>query len=187
MCPVRITKGDRMKDIYYFSSIDLLVRICQSQGKRIIHFTTHRPAVESELQTVEAFIAKKFDLCQANSSEDDEAVYLLYLGVEQGLQNENRYQHLQSTINKVVNKKQIIDQQVEDLINQSLSNYYFEKLGEKLIVLRRAINQNATAHHIEKMIGEIRLLLDAYNYHAGQDLSLSQILPREALPHCSDA
>ena len=175
-----------MKNVYYFSSLDLLVQIRESQGKRIIHFTTHRPASEEELQQIETFIANKFDLCKEGSDEDCESVYLLYLGVEESLQQENHYQILQGTIQEVVNKKQIIDRKVKQLIDESLSTWYFEKLGEKLISLRRAINQTANPQHIQQMISEISLLLDAYNLHAGQDLRLAQILPQEALHHCSD-
>ncbi|MBN1540941.1 hypothetical protein JW992_02265 [candidate division KSB1 bacterium] len=169
-----------MKNIYYFSSLDLVVRICQSQGKRIIHFTTHRRAEKEELRQVETFIVKQFDLQKSPSSVDDETVYLLYLGVEESLPPTNSYQMLQGTIKDVISKRQIIDQQVKHLIDTSLSTYYFEKLGEKLITLRRAMHQRAGNQHIEKIIQEIRLLLDAYNLHAGQNMTLDQILPREA-------
>jgi len=84
---------------------------------------------------------------------------------------------------EVLNHKFVIENQVKDLISQSLSNYYFEKVGDELIKLRELLKENYTELNVENMLKQISLLLRAYNENSGQNIHIKNILPREVLSH----
>ena len=166
-----------MDKLYYFAPLALMLRIWHNSDHNSIHFSSHRLLSEKEIRRVEQYIMDKVlpSLDHPMMTRD-----LIYKGQDESLREELRFYRLQGTIREVISKKQIVDDQVRDLINRSLSNYYFEKLGEKLICLRRALNQNARDHHIDQLIKDVQILLEAYNVNSGQRLELDQILPREA-------
>ena len=125
-----------MKKLYYLSSFDLLLRIHFNRDSSSVRFVTHRPIRHDEKRVVEEFVLKRAREVDPGFAEPS---LMFYLGVDEKLSKDIRYYRLRGTIDKVLTKKQIIDQQVQDLIHSALSNYFFERLGEKLLELRQAL------------------------------------------------
>ena len=165
-----------MKKLYYLSSLDLLLRVQYNKDANSIRFVTHRSLKPDEKKVIEEFVLKRIKEIDQSFSEPS---MLFYLGVDDKLSADIRYYRLRGTIDKVLTKKQNIDQQVQDLIHSSLSTYYFEQLGVKILDLRKSIGENAGNDEIDGQIYDIKTLLDAYNMNSGQRLELSQVLPKE--------
>lgn len=165
-----------MNDLYYFSSLNVLCKITYAKEANSIRYTTDRSLPANERKTVEQYILE--NLAHDTDYYDRTPSLLLYMGVNPGLQKYHKQVQVKNTIKDVVHQKMDVDKKVKHLISESLSQYYFDKLGDKLLTLRQNISSQSD-QEADVLILQIRTLLDAYNQNTGQDISLNSILPKE--------
>ncbi len=167
-----------MEELFYFSSIDLVVRMNYFREENTLHYVTHREIFIEERKIVENYLLTAF----ADEKTDYYLNYpstFMYGGIDDGLTKQLRFYRVHGTLKNVITKQQIIDVQVRTLIHKSLSSYYFDRIGDKLLELRKAINSGMETASLEELIREIKQMLQAYNENAGQNVSISHILPYE--------
>jgi hypothetical protein len=168
-----------MEELYYLQNLDLLIKVMMDEDEGYVRFYTHRHITESETSEVEHFIHYQIGFEVPNHSGAPE--FLRYAGLDSTLASELRFHRLQGTIKNVLNKKQDIDIKVHTLIETSLSTYYFERLGDELVKLRKALNAQESKETLHILLQNIKILLDAYNSNSGQNLELSQVVPEHLI------
>ena len=83
----------------------------------------------------------------------------------------------------VLDRQEIVDDEVKKLISTSLSKYYFDKIGDELINLRKVMKYDPSGDEVEDLLYKINALLEAYNTNSGQCIDIANILPKEAVNH----
>ena len=68
-----------------------------------------------------------------------------------------------------------IDLAIKDLINTSMSNYYFEKIGETIVEYKK----NETTPKNDKFKKNLEELVIAYNAYSSKKVKLEKVLPEE--------
>jgi hypothetical protein len=170
-----------MEELFYFPSLDLLIKTTYSAYANSLRYATHRSIVADERKVVEHYVLSevgpKTEYYRRSPS------LLLYIGVDASLEKELRFYRLQETIKDVLVQKEALDKQVKDLITKSLSNYYFERVGDELVTLRKLLIEGGEENRIREAFDRIGTLLDAYNENSGQQIAMDNVLPKEMLVH----
>jgi hypothetical protein len=170
-------QGRVMEELFYFPSFDLLIKIKYAKDTNSLRYSTHRIITFEERKVIDRYIlhdvGPKTDFYQHAPS------LLLYIGVDVSLEKELRFYRLRDTIKDVLDHKLIVDKEVKELISKSLGNYYFERVGDELISLRKLIKERSSEEKIEYSISKIITLLEAYNIYAKQKVDIENILPKE--------
>jgi len=168
-----------MEELFYFPSLDLLIKTTYSSYANSLRYATHRAIVAEERKVVEHYVLSevgpKTDYYRRSPS------LLLYIGVDVSLEKELRYYRLQETIKDVLTQKEVLDKQVKELITKSLSNYYFERVGDELVTLRKLLIEGSEENQLKASFERINTLLDAYNENSGQKIAINEVLPKEML------
>ena len=170
-----------MDELFYFPSFDLLIKIKYAKDTNSLRYSTHRIISFEERKIIDRYILQdvgpKTDFYQRTPS------LLLYIGVDVSLEKELRFYRLRDTIKDVLDHKLVVDKKVKALIAKSMGNYYFERVGDELIQLRKLLEDRCANEKIEFSIAKIMTLLDAYNIHARKKVEIKNILPKEIVKH----
>ena len=168
-----------MEELFYFPSFDLLVKIRYAKDTNSIRYATHRAITTDERKIIDRYIlsdvAVKTDYYRRTPS------LLLYMGVDISLEKELKFYRLHDTIKEALNQKESVDKKVQELISSSLSTYYFERVGDELLKLRKLIRKQASEDEIEGALNVVVTLLEAYNQNSEHPVELRTILPKEAM------
>jgi hypothetical protein len=170
-----------MDELFYFPSFDLLIKIKYAKDTNSLRYSSHRIITFDERKVIDRYIlhdvGPKTEFYQRTPS------LLLYIGVEVGLEKELRFYRLRDTLKDVLDHKSVVDKEVKDVIAKSLGNYYFERIGDELIQLRKIIETKSSREKIEHSLSKLNALLEAYNIHAKQQVGIKDILPKEIVHH----
>ncbi len=162
-----------MNDTIYFSTFNVLVEIEFDDSNNQLFYYSHKLLETNEREAIDFYIlnhiAPKTDYFKGPS-------VFSYKGVDSGLElNLNRYL-FHGIIRDVLKSKLDIDLKVKDLIGHSLTNYYFEKVGEQIIKIKNLFDQkNGEKFYYETL--NLESLLNAYNQNAETDINLETIVP----------
>ena len=64
----------------------------------------------------------------------------IYLGKDEKLIRDLNLFHLKNTIKFLAGREKEVKEKVDELINNSMSNYYFEQIGDTIVKLRKNLN-----------------------------------------------
>ena len=166
-----------MEEFFYFPTFDLLIKTTYAKEANSLRYCSHRSLKMDEKSAVERYVltevGPKTDYYKKTPS------ILLYIGVDKSLEKELKFYRLQGSVKDILQQNSQIDQQVHSLINESLSAYYFDRVGDELLKLRQSLEESAAEREIEGIIGRINTLLTAYNQRSGQKISIQSILPKK--------
>jgi hypothetical protein len=170
-----------MDELFYFPSFDLLIKIKYARDTNSLRYSSHRIITFDERKVIDRYIlhdvGPKTEFYQRNPS------LLLYIGVDLSLEKELRFYRLRDTLKDVLNHKSTVDKEVKEVISKSLGNYYFERIGDELIQLRKMIGTKNSGEKIKYSLSKLNALLEAYNIHAKQKVEIEDILPKEIVHH----
>lgn len=141
-------------DLYYFSHMDMMVKIV------LDGYFTHRKPSRKEKDKISDYITYK--LRGVNN----------WIGVDENLSRELRKFKVKYNKRVAQNKRrkeEKIKKVVENLIKESMTNYYFEKIGDTILEIRK----NPSKDILIKKLSE---LLSAYNLHTNSNISLKEII-----------
>lgn len=178
-----------MKELLYFSSSDLMTQVRYKQETNSLLYTSHRKLTFGERVIVEQYlltnIAVKTDYYKKHPAT------LNYQGVKHELIKELNQFHLKNTLKNVKDKEQDLENKEQDaedsiksLIGRSMSNYYFEQIGNIILELRN-VARDSVAENDKNLNGfKVRLekLIEAYNTHSGKNVTYRQVIPKELIP-----
>ena len=85
--------------------------------------------------------------------------------------------HLKNTIKNLAGKDKQLKSQVNDLIAKSMSNYYFEQIGEEILSLRKGVEDEAHEEVVTSMKIKMDELIKAYNNYTNQKVTLEDVIP----------
>lgn len=170
-----------MNELFYFPSLDLLIKVIYAREANSMRYATHRSMELDEKKIIERYILQ--ELAPETEYYKRTPSLLLYMGVDKSLKKELKTYQVKDTIRNVLEQKNSIDEKVQNLITSSMSNYYFERLGDKLLVLRKILREDFDEQRFEMTLREIHTLLSAYNQNSGQKIQIETILPPEAIKH----
>lgn len=166
-----------MDELYYFPTFDLLTKIIYAREANSLRYASHRAINAEEKKVVERYILQ--EIAAKTEYYKRHPSLLLYMGVDASLKKELKAYQVKDAIKSIIERKQEIDQQVQVLISSSLSVYYFERLGDRLLDLRNQLRSDADSMTLECTLKDISTLLNAYNQNSGQQISIESILPSE--------
>ncbi len=164
-----------MKELLYFAFADLMVLVEYEQRVNSLSYATHRKITARERAVLEQYllasVATKTDYFKGKQSR------FIYLGVEAQLGKRLSDFHRTTTHEKEIASS------VEELINHSLKNFYFEQIGDAIIAMRRELKNGAVEAQTISQRQKIGNLVAAYNHYTNQNLQLDEILPTELKAH----
>lgn len=170
-----------MDELFYFPSFDLLIKIKYAKDTNSLRYSSHRIITFDERKVIDRYIlhdvGPKTDFYQRSPS------LLLYIGVDVSLEKELRFYRLRDTLKDVMDHKSTVEKEVKEVIAKSMGNYYFERIGDELLQLRKIIGSKNSGEKIKYSLFKINTLLEAYNYHAKQKVEIQDILPKEVVRH----
>ena len=165
-----------MEEIFYFESTELVVRVIYNDQMNSLRYISHREMDMTEKLAVEHYILNQIGPHTGYFHRYPSI--LVYVGVDEKLGKEFNINKLQKTVKKVLVTKEKIDVEIQELINSSLSDYYFDKIGDKILKLRKEI-ESGSRDNLDKILSNISELVEAYNFHSKRKVTLDKVIPRE--------
>ena len=161
-----------MKELFYFSQSDLMIQVQYGQASNELNYSSHREITEGERKFVEHYI-----LTKVNSEAEGDS--LSYMGINDELAKDLNEYHSKNNIKSLHEKHEKIDGAVKGLIKESMANYYFEQIGNKLIEVKGMIEENIGVSELDREKTNLAELVYAYNIYADQKVSFEKVLPKE--------
>lgn len=173
-----------MKELLYFSFTDLMVRVEYSKDANSLRYSTHRRVTYGERVIVEQYlltkVAVKTDYYRRHPA------LLIYMGINNKLVKELNLFHLKNTLKFLNDKDKEVEDSVRSLIDQSMSTYYFEQIGDTILQIRALVDKNISDSELKAYGDKLERLVEAYNAFSERKVSFEEVLPKELRPLFSD-
>jgi len=173
-----------MKELLYFSFADLLVKVEYSKDANSLKYSSHREISFDERVVIEQYlltnIAVKTDFYKRHPA------LFIYLGKDEKLIRDLNLFHLRNTLKFLAGREKEVKQKVDELINRSLSKYYFERIGDTILELRKNLSLSHDKQSSEQNVKIVREtkqkmneLIKAYNQYSDKKISIENVVPRD--------
>lgn len=163
-----------MKELFYFSQSDLMIQVQYGQDSTNLSYSSHREITEGERKFIEHYIRNKV-------YSDNEEPQLSYAGIDEELAKDLNEYHAKNSLKTLHEQHEKIDGTVKNLIKESMSNYYFEQIGNKLIEIRTMFKESATDEELHSLKNDLAELVYAYNIYADRKVSFQDVMPKELM------
>ncbi|RMD93896.1 MAG: hypothetical protein D6814_15095 [Calditrichaeota bacterium] len=166
-----------MKELLYFSFADLMVRVEFNKEANSLRYATHRKITFGERVIVEQYLLTNIAL-KTEYYKKQPALFI-YLGIDKQLVKDLNLFHLKNTLKTLVDKEKNVKATVNNLINQSMLNFYFEKIGDTILAIREAIENKQSDGVLQELKQTLEDLVDAYNLYTDEKINMQRVLPSE--------
>ncbi|MCA9741108.1 hypothetical protein KC734_06190 [candidate division KSB1 bacterium] len=168
-----------MKDLLYFSFADLMVRIDYNKDANSLRYASHRKLSFGERVIVEQYLLSNIAI-KTEYYKKHPALFV-YLGVDVKLEKELKVFHLKNTLKTLADREKEVKTSVSKLINHSMQNFYFEKIGDTILSLRQTLKSEKAQNDADMQAYKQKLeeLIDAYNLYAQKKVNIEKVLPSE--------
>ncbi len=166
-----------MTELLYFSFSDLMVRVEYGKEANSLRYSSHRKLSFGERVIVEQYLLTNVAL--KTEYYKRHPALLVYLGIDGRLVKELNLFHLKNTLKSLVDKEKAANEFVKELIDSSLSRYYFEQIGDLILDLRRSIQDETASLDLEEYQRKLEDLIEAYNVHSQQHVTVDEVVPTE--------
>ena len=164
-----------MKELLYFSFSDLLVRVEYSKETNSLKYSSHRDISFGERVVIEQYLLSNiaikteyYNRCPA---------LFIYLGKDRKLIKDLNLFHLKSTLKLLAGRDKEVKRQVNDLVAKSMSNYYFEQIGDEILLLRKMVAKNLEEQDFHKTTAKMNELIKAYNLYSDKKITIEDVIP----------
>lgn len=169
-----------MKELLYFSFSDLLVRVEYSKEANTLKYASHREISLGERVVVEQYLLSNVAL--KTDYYNRHPALFIYMGKDEKLVRDLNLFHLKNTLKFLADREKEIKEKVDELVNNSLTNYYFEQIGDTILELRKSLgqDQDESSHKVTTIKAtkeKIGKLIEAYNVYSGKKISLQNVVP----------
>ncbi len=168
-----------MAELLYFTSSDLMIEVDYKQTENLLSYFSHRNLSFDERVIVEQYlltnVAVKTDYYKKHPA------LLNYSGVKVTLAKDLNQFHLKNTIKSLKDKEQEADVAVKNLIDSSMSTYYFEEIGSKILQIREAVSNPSNTKALNEYQHDLRDLIEAYNAYSEKKVSYDGVMPKDLL------
>ncbi|NIR48879.1 hypothetical protein GWO43_10620 [candidate division KSB1 bacterium] len=167
-----------MKELLYFSTSDLMIQVNYRAENNSIHYFSHRKLTVGERVIVEQYLLTNIAL-KTDYYKKHPAI-LNYLGINVKLIKDLNQFHLKNTIKALKEKEGEAEDSVRCLINESMTNYYFEQIGSVILELRNSKNGLPEEKRLAYK-NQLVELIDAYNVYSERQVAFEEVLSEELL------
>lgn len=164
-----------MKELLYFSFSDLLVRVEYSKEANSLKYAAHRDISFGERVVVEQYLLSNIAL--KTEYYNRYPALFIYLGKDSKLLRDLNLFHLKNTIKFLAGRDKEVKQQVEGLIAKSMSNYYFEQIGDEILTLRKKAKKNLDEINSVESKAKMDELIKAYNIYSDKKITINDVIP----------
>ena len=154
-----------------------MVEVTYKKIRNSIKYASHREMLFRERFGVEHYLVS--NLAVKMGYYKSQPTMLKYTGVDTSLLRELSHVHSIDTPPSINSTETQVEDAVEALIDQSLSNYYFEQIGNMLLKIRGLAGSSEQRMLMNEYAEKLRELVDAYNRHTENKVSLDEIVPEE--------
>lgn len=166
-----------MKELLYFSFAELMVRVEYNNKANSLRYATHRRLTYTERVIVEQYLLTNMAL--KTEYYRREPALFVYIGIDAGLLKDLKLFRIKSTLKTLVDKERDVKASVTNLINQSMLNFYFEKIGDTILAIRDGVNRCVELESLQDHRSRLEALVDAYNAYAEQKIDVKNVLPSD--------
>lgn len=181
-----------MKELFYFSKSDLMIQVQYSHKAHSLRYASHRKITDGERKLIEKYIENNITTADKNPQYVD--ANLDYAGVDfklihhlhqfhsvKPLEGSEEQQSLleENPFTRLLKKD--IETSVSDLINTSMENYYFEKIGSTIVDTRKKIRAGTQEEELRDLRQNLERLVNAYNQYSATKVKFKDILPEELI------
>lgn len=170
-----------MKELFYFSFSDLMIQVQYSDQANSLQYSSHRKITFGERVIIEQYLLTNVAIKTEYYSKHP--AMLVYLGINSRLVKDLNLFHIRNTIKFLKDKEQDVEKSVRDLIDRSMSNYYFEQIGNTILEIRRCIQEPLLGKELTHYRNKLVDLISAYNLYSERKVSIEEVLPKELIPH----
>lgn len=163
-----------MKELLYFSASDLMIQVNYEPEDNSIHYLSHRRLTFGERVVVEQYLLT--NVAVKTEYYKKHPAILNYLGISGKLVKDLNQFHLKNTVKTLKEKEKEAELSVRDLINQSMSNYYFEQIGKVLLEMRRSKGAKSSMEDRLSYETQLQELIEAYNAYSERKVTYQQVL-----------
>ena len=149
-----------------------------------LRYASHREIADNERMIIEQYILTNF-ATKTDYFRRHPALFI-YLGKDEKLVRDLNMFHLKNTLKDLASREQEVKEQVDALINSSMSKYYFERIGETILEFRRNLKYEKNAMDPAKSFTNLKEtkhkmdeLVRAYNIYSDKKISLKNIVPND--------
>lgn len=168
------------RELFYFEFADLMTRIEYKKMTNSLRYASHRQMQFHERLAVEQYIlaaiAPKTEYYQGQPAG------FVYLGVDPNLAEHLKTFRLKDSSAVSLRKEKEIDNSIHRLISQSLQSYCFDKIGDTVLALRRALEGDDASEKIVSLKEELEELIKTYNSCSQQEIKIDEVIPKELQP-----
>jgi len=166
-----------MTELLYFSSSDLMIQVRYEEEGNAINYHSHRELSFGERVVVEQYLLTNIALKTAYYRKCP--ALLNYVGINSRLVKDLNQFHLKNTVKSLKEKEREVRSSVRSLIDQSMTSYYFEQIGNTILQIRAAVNGPLRKLDIFEYGNRLKELIDAYNAHAESHVTFDDVMPLE--------
>jgi mevalonate kinase len=147
-----------------------------------LRYASHRKMENNERVIAEQYImvkvAPKTDFYHKHPSK------FVYLGTDERLKKKLANFHQEIKLTSSARKEREMTAAVNNLINDSMRNYYTEKIGELIMSARSELKDGRQYQSkLANLRQQMNDLLNAYNIYSDQKVTLNEIIPTELKPY----
>ncbi|MDZ7289763.1 MAG: hypothetical protein ONB44_06955 [candidate division KSB1 bacterium] len=169
-----------MKELLYFTFADLMVRVEYHEEANSLRYAAHRETTFGERVLVEQYLLT--NIAVKTEYYKRQPALFVYLGIDAQLKKDLDLFHLKNTLRSLVKKENEVKTSVNELINQSMQNYYFEQIGDTILDVRR-VTENCESGRSSERLKMLKLkmeeLVKAYNVYTEQKITIDEVIPSE--------
>lgn len=169
-----------MKELLYFSFSDLLVRVEYSKEANSLKYAAHRDISFGERVVIEQYLLSNIAL--KTEYYNRYPALFIFLGKDTKLLRDLNLFHLKNTIKFLAGRDKEVKQQVDGLIAKSMSNYYFEQIGDEILTLRRQVNDKYDVDYLQSK-QKMKELVKAYNVYSDKKITIDDVIPVDLKGH----
>ena len=166
-----------MQELLYFTFADLLLSVVYDKKNNIFQYRTHRAISPKERIVIDQYLLSKVAIVTDYYKRQESG--FLSLGVDIRLVKALDKFHATNASKKAKKDNSSIQEVVSQLVTDSMSEYYFEKVGEEIMILREEMKGLHRQCKIMEYKNNLAVLLKAYNKYGSKKISLDEILPKE--------
>ena len=166
-----------MKELLYFSFADLMASVELCHKASTLRYATHRKMSHIERSTLEQYLLASF--IKNSNPHARKEILITYLGTDKSLVKPLEVFHSKNELQELAKKE--VNDAVNELISRSMQEYYFEQIGDTILAARRDATslQAGIASEHNRYKAKLEELIRAYNSHAGQKITIEEIVPTE--------
>jgi len=175
-----------MKELLYFSFADLLVKLEYSKEANSLKYASHREISFDERVVIEQYLLT--NMAVKTDFYNRYPALFIYLGKDEKLVRDLNLFHLKNTLKFLAGREKEVKEKVDELINSSMSNYYFERIGDTIVELRKTLKTgqetDGSEHNVmivKETQEKMNELIKAYNLYSNKKISMEAVVPRDLL------